>query len=173
MGIDRVFACFWIILRSLTTTVRVGVWRIRCRKCFFWWSAARSGGCDDFDAIVEWGEDNLPFLRRFLPFHHGVPGSRWLRVLLNRIDPVLFDEMFRSWAATIWPNAPDLVAIDGKTSRGSPDRGNGRAALHLISAFATREKLVLAQEAVAPGGCEQTTIPLLLERLADNGQRPA
>lgn len=128
------------------------------------------GACDDFDEIVEWGEDNLPFLRRFLPYHHGIPGSRWLRILLNRLDPGLFSQMFQSWAATVRPDAPALVAIDGKTSRGSHDRGNGRAALHLVSAFATREKLVLAQEAVAEGGCEQTTIPLLLERLADKGR---
>jgi predicted transposase YbfD/YdcC len=128
------------------------------------------GACDDFDEIVEWGEDNLPFLRRFLPYHHGIPGSRWLRILLNRVDPGLFSEMFQSWAAALRPDAPALVAIDGKTSRGSHDRGNGRAALHLVSAFATREKLVLAQEAVAEGGCEQTTIPLLLERLARTGQ---
>lgn len=128
------------------------------------------GACDDFDEIVEWGEDNLPFLRRFLPFHHGIPGSRWLRILLNRIDPALFSELFQSWAAALRPDAPALVAIDGKTSRGSHDRPNGRAALHLVSAFATREKLVLAQEAVAAGGCEQTTIPLLLERLAQKGQ---
>lgn len=128
------------------------------------------GACDDFDEIVEWGEDNLPFLRRFLPYHHGVPGSRWLRILLNRIDPAFFSEMFLSWAASLRPDAPTLVAIDGKTSRGSHDRGNGRAALHLVSAFATREKLVLAQEAVAQGACEQTTIPLLLERLARKGR---
>jgi hypothetical protein len=37
------------------------------------------GACDDFDGIVAWGEDNLPFLRRFLPYHHGIPGLRWLR----------------------------------------------------------------------------------------------
>jgi predicted transposase YbfD/YdcC len=128
------------------------------------------GACDDFDEIVEWGEDNLPFLRRFLPYHHGIPGSRWLRILLNRIDPGLFSEMFQSWAAALRPDAPALVAIDGKSSRGSHDRMNGRAALHLVSAFATREKLVLAQEAVSAGGCEQTTIPLLLERLAQKGQ---
>lgn len=128
------------------------------------------GACDDFDEIVEWGEDNLPFLRRFLPYHHGIPGSRWLRILLNRLDPALFSEMFQSWAAAIRPDAPALVAIDGKTSRGSHDRGNGRAALHLVCAFATREKLVLAQEAVADGGSEQTTIPLLLDRLARKGQ---
>jgi len=128
------------------------------------------GACDDFDEIVEWGEDNLPFLRRFLPYHHGIPGSRWLRILLNRINPGLFSAMFQSWAASLRQDAPALVAIDGKTSRGSHDRGNGRAALHLVSAFATREKLVLAQQAVAQGACEQTTIPLLLARLAQDGQ---
>ena len=128
------------------------------------------GAGDDFDEIVEWGEDNLPFLRRFLPYHHGLPGSRWLRALLNRIDPALFAEMFQSWAASLRPDAPALVAIDGKTSRGSRDAGKARAALHLVSAFATREKLVLAQEAVAEGRNEQTTIPLLLERLAAKGQ---
>jgi predicted transposase YbfD/YdcC len=128
------------------------------------------GASDDFDEIVEWGEDNLPFLRRFLPYHHGVPGSRWPRALLNRIDPALFAEMFQSWAATLRPDAPALVAIDGKTSRGGRDAGAGRAALHLVSAFATREKLVLAQEAVAESANEQTTIPLLLERLAAKGQ---
>jgi hypothetical protein len=110
------------------------------------------GACDDFDEIVEWGEDNLVFLQRFLPFHHGIPGSRWLCILLNRIDPELFGAMFQSSAATLRPGAPALVAIDGKTSRGSHDRTNGRAALHLVTAFATREKLVLAQEAIAAGG---------------------
>jgi predicted transposase YbfD/YdcC len=124
---------------------------------------------DDFEDIADWGEDNLAFLRRFLPYHHGVPGDRWLRMLMNRIDPTLFAECFRSWATARRPGAPDLVAIDGKTSRGSHDRGNGRAALHLVSAFATRERLVLGQEAVAEGSCEQETIPLLLERLAASG----
>src|ERR1700688_998595 len=127
------------------------------------------GACDDFDEIAEWGEDNLDFLRRFLPYHHGVPGARWLRILMNRIDPQLFCECFQSWARALRPDAPELVAIDGKTSRGSHDRGRGRAALHLVSAFATRERLVLGQEAVGEGSCEQDTIPLLLEKLAASG----
>lgn len=124
---------------------------------------------DDFEDIAEWGEDNLAFLRRFLPYHHGIPGARWLRMLMNRIDPALFAACFQSWAAALRPDAPALVAIDGKTSRGSHDRGRGRAALHLVSAFATRERLVLGQEAVAEGSCEQDTIPLLLDRLAASG----
>ena len=125
---------------------------------------------DDFEDIADWGEDNLAFLRRFLPYHHGLPGARWLRMLLNRLDPGLFSACFRSWAAAVRPDAPELVAIDGKTSRGSHDRGKGRAALHLISAFATHERLVIGQEAVAQGSCEQETIPLLLERLAATGR---
>lgn len=124
---------------------------------------------DDFEDIADWGEDNLAFLRRFLPYHHGIPGSRWLRLLMNRIDPALFADCFQSWAAAMRPETPALVAIDGKTSRGSHDRPRGRAALHLVSAFATRERLVLGQEAVAEGSCEQETIPLLLERLSASG----
>jgi len=124
---------------------------------------------DDFEDIADWGEDNLAFLRRFLPYHHGVPGARWLRMLMNRIDPALFADCFQSWAAAMRPDTPALVAIDGKTSRGSHNRPQGRAALHLVSAFATRERLVLAQEAVAEGSCEQETIPLLLERLSTAG----
>ncbi len=124
---------------------------------------------DDFEDIADWGKDNVAFLRRFLPYHHGVPGARWLRMLMNRIDPELFADCFRSWAVAMWPDAPDLVAIDGKTSRGSHDRGRARAALHLVSAFATRERLVIGQQAVAEGSCEQDTIPLLLKRLAAAG----
>lgn len=128
------------------------------------------GACDDFDEIVEWGEDNLDFLRRFLPYHHGLPSTRWLRILMNRIDAELFSEIFVSWATALRPEAPALVALDGKTSRGSLDRGGGRAALHLVSAFATRERLVIGQEAVADGGSEQATILSLLDRLSGKGR---
>jgi hypothetical protein len=69
---------------------------------------------EDFEDIADWGADNPAVLRRFLPFHHGVPGARWRRLLLNRIDPALFAECFQSWAAAMRPDAPALVAIDGK-----------------------------------------------------------
>ena len=61
----------------------------------------------------------------------------------------------------------DIIALDGKTSRRSHDRAAGKAALHLVSAFATREKLVLGQEAVEAKSNEIKAIPRLLERLAD------
>ena len=125
--------------------------------------------CDDFDDIVAWGEAHLDFLRRFLPFEHGVPCGRWLNMLMNRIDPDLFSACFMSWACTLRDDAPDLIALDGKTSRRSHDRSAGKAALHLVSAFATSEKLVLGQEAVSDKSNETTAIPALLERLAQAG----
>jgi len=131
--------------------------------------SATIASCDDFDDIAAWGEAHLDFLRRFLPFYHGVPGGRWLNILMNRIDPDLFSACFMDWACELRDDAPELIALDGKTSRRSHDRAAGKAALHLVSAFATAEKLVLGQEAVTEKSNEITAIPLLLERLAEAG----
>jgi predicted transposase YbfD/YdcC len=131
---------------------------------------ASIAACDDFEDIAAWGKTHLDFLRRFLPYHHGLPGARWLNILLNRIDPDLFSDCFMAWARALRPDAPELIALDGKTSRRSHDRSAGKAALHLLSAFATREKLVLGQEAVAETSNEITAIPELLDRLAASGQ---
>jgi len=124
--------------------------------------------CDDYDLIALWGERHLDFLRRYLPYVHGVPGGRWLTILMNRIDPGLFSAAFTAWVREAWPDRPDVVAIDGKTSRRSHDRSEGAPPLHLVSAFATTARLVLGQEAVADKSNETTAIPVLLERLGQN-----
>ena len=130
--------------------------------------------CDDYEGITAWGEAHLPFLREHLPYHHGVPGERWLTILMNRIPPALFAAAFTDWVRETWPETPDLVAIDGKTSRRSHDRKAGQPPLHLVSAFATTAKLVLGQEAVASKSNEVTAIPVLIERLAvDDGLKGA
>ena len=120
---------------------------------------------DDYDDIVDWGEAHLSFLRGFSEFYHGIPCADWLRTVMNRIDPDLFAACFSSWVAECWPDKPDLVAIDGKTSRRSHDRKRGQKALHLVSAFATKSQLVLGQEAVDEKSNEITAIPALLERI--------
>jgi predicted transposase YbfD/YdcC len=130
--------------------------------------------CDDYEAIADWGEENLDFLRRFLPYHHGVPTGRWLTILMNRISPALFSACFTAWVRETWPERPDFVAIDGKTSRRSHDRAEDMPPLHLVSAFATTRRLVLGQEAVRDKSNELTAIPALLERLAaDDGLQGA
>jgi predicted transposase YbfD/YdcC len=124
--------------------------------------------CDDYDHIAGWGEAHLSFLREMLPYYHGVPGGRWLTLLMNRIDPRLFSACFTAWVRETWPDRPDFVAIDGKTTPRSHDRAAGTAPLHLVSAFATTARLVLGQEAVSDKSNEITAIPILLERLAAN-----
>ena len=123
--------------------------------------------CDDYDHISAWGEAHLDYLRRHLPYEHGVPGGRWLTILMNRINPALFSAAFTAWVRQTWPARPDFVAIDGKTSRRSHDRAEGIAPIHLVSAFATTSRLVLGQEAVADKSNELTAIPILLARLAE------
>ena len=130
--------------------------------------------CDDYEDIAAWGAAHLAFLRRYLPYEHGVPGERWLTILMNRINPALFAAAFADWVRESWPEKADLVAIDGKTSRRSHDRSAGAAPLHLVSAFATTARLVLAQEAVPDKANELAAIPPLLERLgAEDGLKGA
>jgi len=122
--------------------------------------------CDSFEAISDWGRAHLDFLKRFLPFSWGVPSGRWLNIMMNRIDPDLFAACFMDWVRACWPEPLDAIAIDGKTVRRSHDRARGRAALHLVSAFAANSGLVLGQEAVDDKTNETTAIPVLLEKLA-------
>jgi predicted transposase YbfD/YdcC len=120
---------------------------------------------DDYEDIVDWGKAHLSFLRDFGEFHYGIPCPDWLRTVMNRIDPDLFEACFSSWVAEGWPDKLELVAIDGKTSRRSHNRKSGQKALHLVSAFATNSRLVLGQEAVDEKSNEITAIPALVERL--------
>ncbi len=130
--------------------------------------------CDDYDTIADWGAAHLDFLRQHLPYTHGVPGGRWLTILMNRINPALFSAAFTAWVRQTWPDRAEFVAIDGKTSRRSHDRAAGEAPLHLVSAFATTSRLVLGQEAVPDKANELTAIPALLARLGEqNGLRGA
>jgi len=125
--------------------------------------------CDDYEATAAWGASHLAFLRRYLDYDHGVPGGRWLTQLMNRINPALFSAVFSAWVRETWPDRPNLIAIDGKTSRRSHDRAAGKGPLHLVSAFATTSRLVLGQEAVEGKTNELSAIPVLIDRLAEGG----
>jgi len=88
-------------------------------------TCATIASCDDFDEIAAWGKHHLEVLRRFAPFHFGIPCERWLRTLVNRVDPVTFGRCFEGWIKALWPGRHDLIAIDGKTSRRTHDKEQG------------------------------------------------
>lgn len=133
-------------------------------------TCATIASCDDFDDIAAWGKHHLDFLKQFAPFHYGIPCERWLRALVNRVDPVLFGRCFEDWIGALWPGRHDLIAIDGKTSRRTHDKRKGLKALHTLSAYATNARLTLSQLSVPEKTNEITAIPELLDRLAENGQ---
>ena len=133
-------------------------------------TCATISSCDDFDEIAAWGQHHLGFLRRFSEFHFGVPCERWLRTLVNRVDPILFGRCFESWIGALWPDRHDLIAIDGKTARRTHDRRKGLKALHTLSAYATNARLTLAQLSVPEKTNEITAIPDLLDQLAEARQ---
>jgi predicted transposase YbfD/YdcC len=134
-------------------------------------------GADDFVEIAGWGGMRLDFLRRFRPFARGIPSHDTLNDIFNMLDPGQFQSCFMAWAAGLRaaagagedPVGQDLIALDGKTSRRSGDRRKGRGPLHLVSAWASRQRLVLGQEAVAEASNEIVAIPALLEKLALQG----
>src|SRR6476469_4881481 len=121
-------------------------------------------------ATIAWGKHHLAVLRRFSPFYHGIPCQRWLRALVNGVDPILFGRCFESWIAALWPDRHDQIAIDGKTARRTHDRRRGLKALHTLSAYATNARLTLAQLSVPEKTNEITAIPELLDLLAETRQ---
>jgi len=133
-------------------------------------TCATIASCDDFDDIAAWGEHHLDFLRGISPFYNGIPCVRWLRALVNRIDPLLFGACFESWIKALWPGRHEIIAIDGKTSRRSHDKRKGMKALHTLSAYASNARLVLTQLCVPEKANEITAIPDVLDHLAMTGQ---
>lgn len=89
--------------------------------------------------------------------------------MIAAIDPDAFKTCFLGWVEGLRADIPDVIAIDGKTSRRSHNRRKGRLPLHTVSAWATRQRLVLGQESVAEKSNEITAIPLLLRRLELTG----
>lgn len=130
---------------------------------------ATLSGMEDFVEIRLWGEERTDFLRRFLPFERGLPSHDTLNDVINALDADLFKACFTSWVEVLRDGDPEVIAIDGKTSRRSHARSRGREPLHMVSAWASRQRLVLGQEATDAKSNEITAIPLLLERLELTG----
>lgn len=131
--------------------------------------AATLAGADDFVEVTLWGREHQVFLRRFYPYKDGIPSHDTMCDVFAAIDPDKFRVCFQAWVTEFREGVPGLSAIDGKTSRRSHDRGKGRKALHMVSAWARGQKIVLGQQATEEKSNEITAIPLLLNNLELNG----
>ncbi len=132
-------------------------------------------GAEDVVEIRRWGQMHQEFLRRLLPYKAGVPSHDTLNDVINAIDGALFAQCCIAGVEGLRAPAPacaappEIVAIDGKTSRRTHDRRRDRGPLHMVPAWASSQRLVLGQQACEAKSNQITAIPLLLERLALTG----
>jgi predicted transposase YbfD/YdcC len=126
-------------------------------------------GAEGWVEVEEYCEAKLDFLRRFLRFEHGIASHDTFSDVFNALDPEGFKAAFIAWTAALQEDIREIVAIDGKTLRRSFDRGQGRGPIHMISAWAAGQRLVLGQLAVGAKDNEITAIPELLALLSLKG----
>jgi predicted transposase YbfD/YdcC len=126
-------------------------------------------GAETFTDIARFGTKKLDLLRRFRPFRDGTPAHDHLGDIFATLDAEKFQHCFVAWVSAETGAPADVIAIDGKTMRRSADKKGGKAAIHMVSAFAARQRLVLGQVKVAEKSNEIVAIPKLLEMMAIEG----
>jgi predicted transposase YbfD/YdcC len=126
-------------------------------------------GAETIVDIALFGGKKLALLRRFRRFRDGTPAHDHLGDILAALDAEQFQRCFVAWVAAVSGVPEGVVAIDGKTARRSGRKNRGQPPIHMVSAFAARQRLVLGQVKVAEKSNEIVAIPKLLEMLAIEG----
>src|SRR6201987_4544350 len=126
------------------------------------------GGGETFVDIARFGEKKIDLLRRFQPFRDGTPSHDHLGDIFATLDAEQFQRCFVAWVAALTGAPGDVIAIDGKTLRRAHKKG-AKATIHIVSAFAARQRLVLGQVKVAEKSNEIVAIPALLDMMEIEG----
>lgn len=126
-------------------------------------------GAESIVDIARFGEKKRALLRRFRPYCDGTPSHDQLGTILATLDAERFQHCFVAWAAAVTGAPAAVIALDGKTSRRSYRKKGATEPIHMVSAFATRQRLVLGQVKVAAKSNEIVAIPHLLDMLALEG----
>ena len=127
-------------------------------------------GAEGWEAIEEFGEAKLEWLRRYVPLANGIPSHDTIARVISRLSPKGLQDCFVNWVQAVTKaTSGDIVAIDGKTVRRSFDRAGRKQAIHMVSAWAKANGVVLGQVKTNEKSNEITAIPRLLEVLALKG----
>ena len=127
-------------------------------------------GADGWTEVEDFGKIKKKWLKRFLALPHGIPSHDTFGRVFAALDPEAFQQCFVRWVQRVAHlTAGQVIAIDGKTLRRSHDAGKKKDAIHLVSAWATANRLVLGQVKVADKSNEITAIPELLQLLDVRG----
>ena len=123
-------------------------------------------GREDWDEIADYGVMKEEWLRTFLELKNGIPSHDTFNRVFQLLDAEAWEKAFREWIINAFDkDLGNLISIDGKTSIGSKDGKLGKRAIHMVSAFASEQELLLGQVATDEKSNEITAIPALLEDL--------
>jgi predicted transposase YbfD/YdcC len=146
-----------LIAHNLTEIVLIAICGVIC-------------GAETWTDIELFGYERQEWLEQFLELKNGIPSHDTFGRVFGRIDTDQFQLCFASWVQTVFQvTEGQVVAVDGKTARRSHDRSNNKEAIHVVSAWATANHLVLAQQKVDEKSNEITAIPELLRLLDIHG----
>lgn len=127
-------------------------------------------GAEGWTEVELFGQQKQEWLSRFLNLEHGIPSHDTFGRVFARLDPEQFRQSFLSWVQAVFHiTGGQVIALDGKELRRSHDKGLGKQAIRMISAWATANRLVLGQRKVGHRSSEITAIPKLLKLLDING----
>lgn len=127
-------------------------------------------GADNWVEIENYGLAKQEWLQQFLELPHGIPSHDTLMRVFARLKPEQLQQCFLNWIQAVSQiTKGQVIAIDGKSLRGALERGQNRGAIHMVSAWATENRLVLGQKKVPAKSNEITAIPELLKILAIEG----
>lgn len=126
-------------------------------------------GAEGWDDIEGWGEANEERLRQYLALRNGIPGHDTIRRVFEAVDPKQLEAVLLEWIGHVCPGLGGVIAIDGKSVRGSGSTCRGQRALHVVSAYASEMGLVLGQQRCDEKSNEITAIEALLPNLALSG----
>ena len=127
-------------------------------------------GADGWVGIETYGKAKYQWLKSFLALPNGIPSHDTFARVFARLNPEQLQESFLSWVKAVSRvSEGEVIAIDGKTVRRSYDKGKNQGAIHMVSAWASQNRLVLGQKKVDDKSNEITAIPELLKILDING----
>lgn len=126
--------------------------------------------CETWDEIALYGKYKIKWLKKFLSLPNGIPSHDTFRRVFLLLDPKQLQECFASWVKSMQTDEEgEIISIDGKTIRRSFDKKDGKHAIHMVNAWANKNRLVLGQIKTDDKSNEITAIPELLKLLDIKG----
>ena len=128
-------------------------------------------GAESYDSIALFGKQNFAFLKQFLSLKHGIPSHDTINRVFQILNPRLFEQCFISWAKDMKDAGimERVIAIDGKTIRGSKDKFHNKSPLHSVHAWSVEHGICLGQIACGEKTNEITVIPQIIDLIDING----